>query len=102
MAYVLVLLVVIIIALMIYNIIIYKRIQNFNNINQKITGLNVLQDFMNTIGEYSSVDEKIKKINDILIEKYDIKYDKLILTDKYQKWPVCKEYKIDIMIEDSI
>ncbi len=36
------------------------------------------------------------------LEKYDIKYDKLILTDKYQKWPVCKEYKIDIMIEDSI
>lgn len=36
------------------------------------------------------------------LEKYNIKYNKLILTDKYQKGPVCKEYKIDIMIEDSI
>ena len=57
MIYLLILLVIIIITLMVYNIVIYRRIQNFNNINQKITGLNVLQDFMNTIGEYTSVDE---------------------------------------------
>ena len=67
MTYVLLLLVIIIIALMIYNVIIYRRIRNFDNINQKITGLNVLQDFMNTIGEYSTVDEKIEKINEIVI-----------------------------------
>ena len=57
--FVLVLLVGIIIALIVYNIVVYKRIQNFKDVNQKITGLNVLQDFMNTIGEYSTVDEKI-------------------------------------------
>lgn len=81
MIYVLILLVGIIIALIIYNVIVYKRIQNFNAINQKITGLNVLQDFMNTIGEYTTVDEKIQKINEILIEKYDIKYSTIVMFD---------------------
>ena len=66
---------------MIYNIIIHKRIQAFNNINQKVTSLNVLQDFMNTIGEASSIDDKIKKINDILIEKYEIKYSTIVIFD---------------------
>ena len=51
---------------------IHKKIQAFNNINQQIVNLNVLQDFINTISETSSVDEKLKKINDILIEKYKI------------------------------
>ncbi len=113
MAYVLILLVVIIIALMIYNIIIYKRIQNFNNINQKITGLNVLQDFMNTIGEYSSVDEKIKKINDILIEKYDIKYSTIVMFDgaeysvkasnvKEQHWEALRNLHNQEIFKDSI
>lgn len=81
MGYLLILLVMIIITLMIYNVIIHKRIQTFNNINQKITGLNVLQDFMSTIGEATSVDDKIKKINEILIEKYEIKYSTIVIFD---------------------
>ena len=78
---VIIVLVLIVIILVVYNISIHKKIQTFNNINQKITSLNVLQDFMNTIGEYSSVDEKIKKINDILIEKYEIKYSTIVVFD---------------------
>ena len=69
-----VVLVIIVIILVIYNVKISQKIQKFKNINQKITNLQVVQDFMNTIGETSSVDEKIKKINNILIEKYEIKY----------------------------
>ena len=65
-----VVLVIIVIILVVYNIKISQKIQKFKNINQKITNLQVVQDFMNTIGETSSVDEKIKKINNILIEKY--------------------------------
>ena len=64
---VIVLLVVIIAALMFYNMSIHKKIQSFNNINQKITNLNILQDFMNALGECSSTDEKLEKINNILI-----------------------------------
>lgn len=109
----LVLLIVIIILLMIYNIVIFKRIQNFKNINQKITGLNVLQDFMNTIGEYTSVDEKIKRINEILIEKYDIKYSTIVMFDgteyvikasnvKEEHWEALKNLHNQDIFKDSI
>lgn len=113
MIYVLILLVVIVIALMVYNIVVYKRIQNFNSINQKITGLNVLQDFMNTIGEYSSVDEKIEKINEILIEKYDIKYSTIVMFDgaeyvikasnvQQQHWEALRNLHNQEIFKDSI
>ena len=113
MTYVLVLLVMIIIALMIYNIVIYRRIRNFDNINQKITGLNVLQDFMNTIGEYSSVDEKIEKINEVVIEKYNIKYSTIVMFDgaeyviktsnvQRQHWDALKNLHNQDIFKDSI
>jgi transcriptional regulator with GAF, ATPase, and Fis domain len=98
---------------MVYNIIVYKRIQNFNSINQKITGLNVLQDFMNTIGAYTTVDEKIEKINEILIEKYDIKYSTIVMFDgaeysikasnvQEQHWPALKNLHNQEIFKDSI
>ena len=71
----------IIVGLIVYNVKINKKIQDFNNINQKIINLNVLQDFMTTIGEISSVEEKIKRINEILIEKYEIKYSTIVVFD---------------------
>lgn len=74
-----VVLVIIVIILVIYNININKKIKKFKNINQKITNLQVVQDFMNAIGETSSVDDKIKKINNILIEKYEIKYSTIVV-----------------------
>ncbi len=78
---IIILLVLIIVLLMLYNISIHKKVQNFHNLNQKITSLNVLQDFMNTISEVTSVYEKIKKINDILIERYQIKYSTIVIYD---------------------
>lgn len=74
-------LVFVIIILLIYNILIYKKIQTFKNISQRIANLNVLQDFMNTIGENYSVEEKIEKINEVLIEKYEIKYSTIVVYD---------------------
>ena len=86
-------LIVVIVGLVIYNITIHRKIQAFNTLNQKIINLNVLQDFMNTIGEISSVDEKIKRINEILIEKYEIKYSTIVVFDgaEYQ----VKAYNVD-------
>lgn len=72
-------LIIVVLVLVVYNIKINKKIQKFKNINQKITNLQVVQDFMSTIGEATSVDEKIKKINDILIEKYEIKYSTIVV-----------------------
>ena len=108
-----VILVFIVIGLIIYNITIHKKIQKFKNINQKITNLYVVQDFLNAIGETSSVDEKIKKINNILIEKYEIKYSTIVVFDgaEYQikasnvdpkHWPTLKALQDVEMFKDSI
>ena len=78
---IMIVLIAIVLALVVYNIVISKRIKNFKDINQKVTSLNVLQDFMATIGEDGSVDDKIQKINDILIEQYAIKYSTIVAFD---------------------
>lgn len=76
-----IILVVIIVALILYNMSIHKKIETFNNINSQITSLNVLQDFMNTLSEISTAEEKLKKINGILIEKYNIRYSTIVVYD---------------------
>ena len=78
---VILILVVIIVLLMVYNMSIHKKIESFNNLNQKVTNLNILQDFMDTISQASSVDEKIEKINNIIIERYQIKYSTIVIYD---------------------
>ena len=78
---VVVILVLIVLGLVIYNVTIHKKIQKFRNMNQRITNLYVVQDFMNAIGETSTVEDKIKKINDILIERYEIKYSTIVVFD---------------------
>ena len=81
MIIVIVILAIVVLALLVYNLKINKQIQELNNVNQKVTSLNVLQEFMSTIGEEESVDNKITKINNILIEKYDIKYSTIVIFD---------------------
>ena len=54
------------IALVVYNINLKKKLEDLNNTNQKVTSLSVLQDFINTISEQITEDDKIKKINNIL------------------------------------
>ena len=107
------LLVAIIIGLLIYNISIHKKIQQFNNLNRQANNLRVLQDFLSTVGECSSVDEKIKKINDILIEKYEIKYSTIVVFDgaEYQvkasnvdpkHWETLKKLQDVPIFKDSV
>ncbi len=74
-----ILLVVTAIALVVYNMNLKNKLQTLNNTNQKITNLNVLQDFINTVSEQITADEKIKKINEILIERYKIKYSTIVI-----------------------
>ena len=106
-------LVLIVIGLIIYNVTIHKKIQKFKNMNQRITNLYVVQDFMNAIGETSTVDQKIKKINDILIERYEIKYSTIVVFDgaEYQvkasnvdpkHWDTLKSLQDVEMFKDSI
>ena len=79
MAIIVAILGILVIVLLIYNINIRKKIEQFDNLNRQTNNLRVLQDFLSTIGEYSSVDEKIQKINEILIEKYEIKYSTIVV-----------------------
>ena len=108
-----VILVLIVFGLVVYNINIHKKIQKFKNMNQKINNLYVVQDFMNAIGETSTVDDKIKKINDILIERYEIKYSTIVVFDgaEYQvkasnvdsrHWDSLKKLQEVDMFKDSI
>lgn len=76
-----ILLVILIVILVMYNISIHKKVETFNNIDEQINSLNVLQDFMNTLSETTSSDEKLRKINDILIQKYNIKYSTIVVYD---------------------
>ena len=76
-----VVLVLVIIGLIIYNYTIHKKIEKFKNLNKKVSNLSVVQDFMNTIGETLTVEDKIEKINNILIEKYDMKYSTIVVFD---------------------
>ncbi len=72
-------LVCIIVGLIVYNLNIYKKIKIFSNINDRVSNLNVLQDFLDTIGKDSSVDNKLEIINNILIEKFSIKYSTIVV-----------------------
>lgn len=78
---VIIILIVVIFVLVSYNIHIQKKIDSYNNINQLIDQLTVLQDFMKIAGEEDSVETKLNAINDIVIEKYDIKYSTIVVFD---------------------
>lgn len=106
-------LVFIIIGLIIYNLSIYKKIKTFGNINDRISNLNVLQEFLETIGKDSSVDNKLQIINDILIEKFSIKYSTIVVfngaeyvikaTNVDEKhWDTMKNLQTEEMFKDSI
>ena len=101
------------IGLLVYNLKLHKKLQKYNNIQQKITNLYVVQDFINAIGETSTVEEKIKKINDVLIERYEIKYSTIVVFDgaEYQikasnvdpkHWDSLKRLHEVDMFKDSI
>lgn len=101
------------IALVVYNINLKGKLQTLSNTNQKVTSLSVLQDFMNTISEQTIAEEKIKKINEILIEKYQIKYSTIVIYNgaEYEikasnvdekHWKILKSLQNERVFSDSI
>ena len=98
---------------MIYNYSIHKKVDTFSNLNQRVTNLNVLQDFMNTLGDSLSIDEKIERINDVLINKYSIKYSTIVVFNgaeyevkasnvEEKHWDTLKNLQSDPVFADSI
>ena len=65
--------------LIVFNANIHKKLEAYKNLNQKFHNLEVLQDFMTIAGQESTVDEKLSKINEIIIEKYDMKYSTIVV-----------------------
>ena len=78
---IIIILVIAIAVLIVYNIQIQKKLDSFKNLNEKISNLSVLQDFMKVAGEEEAVDAKLNKINEIVIEKYGIKYSTIVVFD---------------------
>lgn len=76
-----VVLVLIIATFIIWNMSLHKKIENLDNIHQKVVNLNIIQDFINIAGNNMTVDNKIKAINDVIIDKYEIKYSTIVLFD---------------------
>ena len=110
---VILILVFIIIGLIIYNLSISKKIKSFSNINDRLSSLNVLQDFLDAIGKDSSVDNKLEIINNILIEKFSIKYSTMVIFNgaEYEiratnvderHWDAMKNLHTQEMFKDSI
>lgn len=103
----------IIIGLIIYNLSVYKRVKSFSNMNDRLSNLSVLQDFLDTIGKDSSVDNKLEIINNILIEKFSIKYSTMVVFNgaEYEikatnvderHWDAMKNLHTQEMFKDSI
>ena len=106
-------LVCIIVGLIIYNLNIYKKIKFFSNINDRLSSLNVLQEFLDTIGKDSSVDNKLEIINNILIEKFSIKYSTIVVFNGAEydikatnvderHWDTMKNLHTEEIFKDSI
>lgn len=76
-----IILLVIIAALITYNVSLHKKIQGYKTQNDRFINLSVIQDFMNITGSDLSVDKKIQRINEIIIEKYRIKYSTIVIFD---------------------
>lgn len=108
-----IILVLIVMILMIYNYSIHSKIDTFTNLNERVNSLNVLQEFMNTLGNTGSINEKLEDINDILINKYSIKYSTIVVFDGAEyaikasnvdrkHWDTLKNLQSDPVFGDSI
>ena len=106
-------LVIIVLTLIVYNYSVHKKIETYSNLNQRITSLNVLQELMKTLGENSSIQEKLENINDILISKYSIKYSTIVVFNgaeyvvkasnvDQRHWDALKSLQNDPVFGDSI
>lgn len=59
-----------------------NKLSEIDRINQKVKKkLATLSEFLRVAGEEDSVDEKLRKINEIIIENYDIKYSTIVVFD---------------------
>lgn len=96
-----------------YNFSISRKVKSLSNTREMVANLQVLQDFMDIIGREISVNDKIELINNILIEKYHIKYSTIVVFNGAEYilkasnvnkkfWQVLTNLHMDEMFKDSI
>ena len=106
-------LIVIVMILVAYNLSISKKVKTLSNTREMVANLQVLQDFMDIIGQEIPAEDKITLINNILIEKYKIKYSTIVVFNGAEYilkasnvderfWDVLKNLHTDEMFQDSI
>jgi len=104
---------IIVVVLIVYNLNISKRVKSLNNTREMVANLQVLQDFMDIVGRDIPVENKLELINNILIEKYSIKYSTIVVFNGAEYilkasnvderfWEVLKNLHTDEMFQDSI
>ena len=110
---IIVVLILIVMILIGYNLHISKTVKSLSNTREMVANLQVLQDFMDIVGREIPVRDKIELINNILIEKYNIKYSTIVVfngaeyilkasnVDK-RLWKVLTNLHTDEMFQDSI
>lgn len=75
-------LIIAIVVLLLLNQTIHQKLKETEKINQKVKkNIAIVREFLKVAGEEDSVDEKIRKINEIVIETYDIKYSTIVVFD---------------------
>ncbi len=71
----------VIIMLVVYNIQVQKKLEGYKNLDERRNKLSVIQDFLTVAGDGETVDDKLRRINEIVIDKYNIKYSTLVVFD---------------------
>ena len=110
---IIIILVIFVIGLILYNLRIAKKVKSLSNTREMVANLQVLQDFMDIIGRDIPVEDKIELINNILIEKYHIKYSTIVVFNGAEYilkasnvderfWDILKNLHTDEMFKDSI
>ena len=73
-ALIIAILVISIVVLVVYNLSISRKLTSWKNFKDKlVNNIEVVQDFITTIGDGEPTDEKLRRINEVVIEKYNIK-----------------------------
>ena len=79
-ALIIAILVISIVVLVVYNLSISRKLTSWKNFKDKlVNNIEVVQDFITTIGDGEPTDEKLRRINEVVIEKYNIKYSTIVV-----------------------
>ena len=78
---IIVLLLIAIVVLIVYNIQLQRKIEEKENLEERRNKLSVIQEFLTIAGDSESVDDKLRRINEIVIDKYNIKYSTIVVFD---------------------